>query len=95
MLDGLPGELLVKPVTAQQTPHISGLVAKEQLKVGLIAEHDLLPVLHSPVHILVGKLKTLSLHALSQKGLVGHFPCRQLQLILADPLDGPGGDLLV
>jgi hypothetical protein len=50
--NSLPGELGVKSVCALGPPAVEALVPKYEFKMSLIAEHDLLRLLDSPVGML-------------------------------------------
>ncbi len=93
MLDPFPGELGVKSVCALGPPAAEAPVPKPERKMALIAEHDLLPLLDSPVGMLSGELQPVILHPLVDQGFVSHLSGGQLKLIMADFLDGADTDI--
>ena len=88
-LDSLASELGVKAVRANRSPAQPPGVGKSELKMALIAKHDLLPVLNAPSPITLSEGQPLVLHGLGDEGLGCHLPGGQLQLLQTHPLDGP------
>jgi hypothetical protein len=94
VLDTLPGEFRVKPVRPLASSAAPALVAHPQLEMALVTEHHMFPFLHTPVRIPPGKLQPVILHSLGEKGLVCHLAAGQLQLLLAETLDGADAHIL-
>jgi hypothetical protein len=94
VLDTLPGEFWVKPVRPLASPAVPALVAHPQIEMALITEHHPFPFLHSPVCVPPGKLQPVVLHSLGEEGLVRYLAAGQLQLSLAETLDGADTHIL-
>jgi hypothetical protein len=65
--NSLPSELAGEVVLANRSPARFPVFGKARLKISLIAEHHLLPVLYPPVQASVGKGKLQVLHSLAEE----------------------------
>jgi hypothetical protein len=88
------GEFWDKPVRPLASPAAPALVVHPQFEMALITEHHTFPILYTPVRIPPGKLQPVVLHSLGEEGLVGHLAAGQLQLHIAETLDGADTHIL-
>jgi hypothetical protein len=62
--------------------------------MALVTEHHTFPFLQTQVRVLPGKLQPVILHSLTEEGLVRYLAAGQLQLLLAETLDGADDHIL-
>jgi hypothetical protein len=62
--------------------------------MALVTEHHTFPFLNTPVRVPPGKLQPVILYSRGEEGLVRHLAAGQLQLLLAETLDGADAHIL-